>query len=164
MCASGFSSEKPRHNILFYQNILYRNCIFHYIFHHFPAYLTIFCSHFTIKCLGSGQKPETWNTHIFCSGLREISPYSHQRSKLSNTIVSMLIVAIYGGIGLYLRNRPACIASTAVCSHRLLEIGTHIQIISSFLLKAQKILLLSLLLLWGLGTNWWVIVVRTCHR
>ena len=24
-----------RHNILFYQNILYRNCIFHFISHHF---------------------------------------------------------------------------------------------------------------------------------
>ena len=24
---------------------------------HFAAYLTIVCSHFTIKCLGSGQKP-----------------------------------------------------------------------------------------------------------
>ena len=40
----------------FIKNILYRNCIFHYVFHHFPAYLTIFCSQFTIKCLGSGQK------------------------------------------------------------------------------------------------------------
>ena len=28
--------------ILFYQNILYRNCIFHYIFCHFSAFLTIF--------------------------------------------------------------------------------------------------------------------------
>ena len=45
-----------RHNILFCQNILYRNCIFQYIFPHFLANLT-FCSQFTIKCLGSGQKP-----------------------------------------------------------------------------------------------------------
>ena len=46
-----------RHNIFFCQNILYRNCIFQYIFPHFPANLTTFCSQFTIKCLGSGQKP-----------------------------------------------------------------------------------------------------------
>ena len=45
------------HKILFYQNILYGNCIFHYIFHHISVYLTILCSHFTIKCLGSEQKP-----------------------------------------------------------------------------------------------------------
>ena len=45
-----------RHYILFYQNILYRNCIFHCIFHHFSAYLSIFCSQFII-CLGSEQKP-----------------------------------------------------------------------------------------------------------
>ena len=62
-------------------------------------------------------------------------------------------MAIYGGIGLYLCNRQAYRASTAVCSHRLLEIGIHFQIMSSFLLKAQKILLLILLLLGGLGTN-----------
>ena len=31
MCVSGFSSEKGR------QNNLYRNYIFHYIFHHFSA-------------------------------------------------------------------------------------------------------------------------------
>ena len=47
-----------RHNILFCQNILYRNCIFRYIFPHFSADLTTFCSQFTIKCLGSGQKPK----------------------------------------------------------------------------------------------------------
>ena len=46
-----------RHNILFCQNILYRNCIFQYIFPHFRANLTTFFSQFTIKCLGSGQKP-----------------------------------------------------------------------------------------------------------
>ena len=45
------------HYILFYQNILYRNCIFQYIFSHFSANLTTFCSQFTIKCLGSEQKP-----------------------------------------------------------------------------------------------------------
>ena len=50
-------------------------------------------------------------------------------------------------------NRSACRASTAASSHRLLEFGIHFQIISSFLLKTQKILLLSFLLLWGLGTN-----------
>ena len=62
-----------QHNILFCQNILYRNCIFQYIFPHFPANLTIFCSQFTIKCLGRGKnlgrvgKPET---HIyFCLAL-----------------------------------------------------------------------------------------------
>ena len=40
---------------------------------HSAVYLTIFCSQFTIKCLGSEQKPrqgqETWNTHIFLFGL-----------------------------------------------------------------------------------------------
>ena len=46
-----------RHDILFCQNILYRNCIFQYISPHFQANLTTFCSQFTITCLGSGQKP-----------------------------------------------------------------------------------------------------------
>ena len=46
-----------RHYILFYRNILYGYCIFYNILAHFLAYLTIFCSQFTIKCLGSGQKP-----------------------------------------------------------------------------------------------------------
>ena len=46
-----------RHYILFYRNILYEYCIFYYILAHFLAYLTIFSSQFTIKCLGSGQKP-----------------------------------------------------------------------------------------------------------
>ena len=32
-----------RHNILFCQNILYRNCIFQYMFPHFSANLTTFC-------------------------------------------------------------------------------------------------------------------------
>ena len=58
-----------RHYHFIYQNILYRNCIFHYIFQHFSAYLTIVCSQFTLKCLGSGQKPrygrETSKTNIF---------------------------------------------------------------------------------------------------
>ena len=62
MCVSGFSSEKlgmvGRHNILFCENILYRNCIFQYSFPHFSANLTTFCSQFTIKCLGSGQMPK----------------------------------------------------------------------------------------------------------
>ena len=76
MCVSGFSSEKARYGqfnsvgiiILLYQNILYRNCIFQYIFRRFSAYLTIFCSQFTIKCLRLGQKLwygwETWNTQM----------------------------------------------------------------------------------------------------
>ena len=46
-----------RHNILCYQKILYRNWIFQYTSPHFPANLTTFRSQFTIKCLGSGQKP-----------------------------------------------------------------------------------------------------------
>ena len=46
-----------RHNILFCQNILRTKCIFQYIFPHFSANLTVFCSQFTIICLGSGQKP-----------------------------------------------------------------------------------------------------------
>ena len=61
-----------RHNILFCQNILYRNCIFQYIFLHFSADMTIFCSQCTIKCLGSGEnlgrvgKPETHtHTHTY---------------------------------------------------------------------------------------------------
>ena len=45
------------HNILFYRIIFYRNCIFQYIFPHFLANLTTFCSQSAIKCLGSGQKP-----------------------------------------------------------------------------------------------------------
>ena len=45
-----------RHNILFCQSILYRNCISQYTFPHFSANLTTFCTQFTIKCLGSGQK------------------------------------------------------------------------------------------------------------
>ena len=59
-----------RHNILFCQNILYKNCIFQYMFPHFPANLTTFCSQFTIKCLGRvtniGRvgKPET-RTYFF---------------------------------------------------------------------------------------------------
>ena len=60
ICVSGFSSEKTRYwsaGITFCQNTLYRNCIFPYIFPHFPANLTTFCSQLTIKCLGSGQKP-----------------------------------------------------------------------------------------------------------
>ena len=44
-------------NILFYKNILYRYCIFHYILPDFSAFLTVFSSKLTIKCLGSGQKP-----------------------------------------------------------------------------------------------------------
>ena len=38
MCVSGFSSEKTRYArryVSFYQNILYRKCIFHFIFRHF---------------------------------------------------------------------------------------------------------------------------------
>ena len=58
-----------RHNILFYKNILYWYCIFQYIFPDFSAFLTVFSSKFTIKCLGPWQKPkegrETWNTHMF---------------------------------------------------------------------------------------------------
>ena len=46
-----------RHCILFYRNILYGYCIFYNILAHFLAYLTIFCSQFTVKCLGSAQKP-----------------------------------------------------------------------------------------------------------
>ena len=52
--------------VLFCQNILHRNCIFHNILFHFS---TIFCSQST-KCLGSGQnlgrvrKPET-HMYIF---------------------------------------------------------------------------------------------------
>ena len=45
------------HNILFYRNISNRNFTFHYIFFYFSANVTIFCSQFTIKCLGSQQKP-----------------------------------------------------------------------------------------------------------
>ena len=63
MCVSGSALKKLgmvcRHNILCCQNILYRNCIFQYIFPHFPANVTTFCSQFTIKCLGSGQKPRS---------------------------------------------------------------------------------------------------------
>ena len=85
MCASGFSSDQIRpknicvfqvsalkklgmvgwHNILFCRNILYRNCIFQYIFPNFPTNLTTFCSQLTIKCWGRGKnlgrvrKPET---------------------------------------------------------------------------------------------------------
>ena len=52
-----------RHNILFYKNILYRNCIFHYIFPDFSAFLTVSSSKFTIKYLGSEQKPRKgWET------------------------------------------------------------------------------------------------------
>ena len=47
MSVSGFSSENlgmvGRHNILFYRNILYRNCIFQYFYPHFSANLTTFC-------------------------------------------------------------------------------------------------------------------------
>ena len=62
MCVFQVSALKKlgmvgRHNILFYPNILNRNCIFQYIFPHFSTKLTRFCSQFTIKCLGSGQKP-----------------------------------------------------------------------------------------------------------
>ena len=45
-----------QHNILFCQNIVNRKSIFQYIFPNFPANLTTFCSQFTIKYLGSGQK------------------------------------------------------------------------------------------------------------
>ena len=41
----------------------------------------------------------------------------------------------------------------AVSSARLLEIGIHLQILSFLLLKVQKTLLPSSLLLQGLGTN-----------
>ena len=56
-----------RHNILFYKNILYRYCIFHYIFPDFSAFLTVFSSNFTIKCLGSGRKRRVGKTetHFF---------------------------------------------------------------------------------------------------
>ena len=47
-------------------------------------------------------------------------------------------MAIYGGIGLYLCNRPACRASNAASSHRLLEIGIHFQIISSFFAEGTR--------------------------
>ena len=77
MCILGFSSEIGRNYHFFYQNILYRNCIFHYMFRcFFLVYLTIFCSQLTIKCLELRKKPrqgqEIWNTvtYIFW-GLRE---------------------------------------------------------------------------------------------
>ena len=62
MCVFQVSALKKlgmvgRHNILFYPNILYRNCIFQYIFPHSSTKLTRFCSQFTIKCLGLVQKP-----------------------------------------------------------------------------------------------------------
>ena len=60
-------------------NTLYRYCIFNDIFHHFSAQLTIFSSLFTIKSIGSGQKPrqcqETWNTAIFLFGPSTASFY-----------------------------------------------------------------------------------------
>ena len=46
-----------RHYILFYWDILYGYCIFYDNLAHFLAYSTIICSQFTIKYLGSGQKP-----------------------------------------------------------------------------------------------------------
>ena len=59
--------------MLFCQNILYRNCIFQYIFHPFFSKFGNILLTVHLKCLGSGQKPrkgrETWSTHIFCFGL-----------------------------------------------------------------------------------------------
>ena len=70
-CVSSFSPEKSMHGgsvLLFYMFIYW---ILLSILYHFSAHLTVhvFCSHFTIKCLVSGQKPrygsETGNTHIY---------------------------------------------------------------------------------------------------
>ena len=68
MCVSGFSPKKSYVwlvgiIILFYQNMLYRNCIFHYIFHNFSADLTIFCLQFTV--MFRVGKPETYIYFFF---------------------------------------------------------------------------------------------------
>ena len=69
MCVSGFSSEKTR-TLSFYSIKIFcmDTAFFYYILAYFTAYVTIFWWQFTIKCLGSGQKPrygwETWNTQI----------------------------------------------------------------------------------------------------
>ena len=59
MCVSALKKlgMVGQHNILFYTNIIYRYCIFHYIFPDFLAFLTVFSSKFTIKRLWSGQNP-----------------------------------------------------------------------------------------------------------
>ena len=52
-----------QHNMLFYKNMYYRYCIFHYMFLDFFSILTVFSSKVTKKWLGSGQKPRYgWET------------------------------------------------------------------------------------------------------
>ena len=57
MCVSDFQlkKKKTRHGRSI--KIFYIENAFFTTFSTISAYLTIFCSHFTIKCLGSGQKP-----------------------------------------------------------------------------------------------------------
>ena len=77
VCVSSFSHEKSMHGglvLLFYMFIYW---ILLSILYHFSAHLTVFCSHFTIKCEVSGQKPrygrETGNTHIYFFALCMLS-------------------------------------------------------------------------------------------
>ena len=63
MSVLGFSSEKTKYCrsalSFYFIEIFYMESEFITIlnFLHFSAYLTLFCSQLTIKCLGSGQKP-----------------------------------------------------------------------------------------------------------
>ena len=47
---------------------------------HFSAYLTLFCSKFTIKCLGSGQKPKYRSSREISNTRLYFLPYTARQS------------------------------------------------------------------------------------